>query len=374
MFDNIEGHISSLRPDTTLSLAEVRELILRSPAGKILALGGVDSESLRFAFDQIDPNLEKRRVLFVKIEPASTINAIIDQILDLLAQTALSLWPLWFTDISFAECHCDAAGKIAAGLKARKTAKEIGGVSPEWAETAVTLAIEGKPPRVVGTPAEIELKQLALTINRYRIVLLADVSAAFEVGSNPNALVYGLEWIAQHSNSSIIILFRQLPANKPPFDRILYRARQISGPEDELNRIRDDPAPAVATKTWLVPWCGSPHPLSEIEQRLAKALGADVELGPLFRFNQIVKTARGSQPKVDLVWTDGRLIVELDGYGSHGNRLAFMYDRHRDYELTLSGYTVLRLANDEIEQDMQKTIEKIRDLVTLCRQRTDLEM
>ena len=32
----------------------------------------------------------------------------------------------------------------------------------------------------------------------------------------------------------------------------------------------------------------------------------------------------------------------------HGNRAAFMYDRHCDYELTLSGYTVLRLANDEI--------------------------
>ena len=35
-----------------------------------------------------------------------------------------------------------------------------------------------------------------------------------------------------------------------------------------------------------------------------------------------------------------------------------MYDRHRDYELSLSGYTVLRLANDEIAQDVEKAIEK----------------
>jgi very-short-patch-repair endonuclease len=50
-----------------------------------------------------------------------------------------------------------------------------------------------------------------------------------------------------------------------------------------------------------------------------------------------------------------------------------MYDRHRDYELALSGYTVLRLANDEIAQDIEKAIEKIRDLVALRRARTMLE-
>jgi very-short-patch-repair endonuclease len=44
-----------------------------------------------------------------------------------------------------------------------------------------------------------------------------------------------------------------------------------------------------------------------------------------------------------------------------------MYDRHRDYELTLTGYMVLRLANDEIGQDIVKSIEKIRDLVRLRR-------
>jgi very-short-patch-repair endonuclease len=50
-----------------------------------------------------------------------------------------------------------------------------------------------------------------------------------------------------------------------------------------------------------------------------------------------------------------------------------MQDRHRDYELTLSGYTVLRLTNDEIAQDLEKAIEKIRDLVTLCRGRSGRE-
>jgi len=134
-----------------------------------------------------------------------------------------------------------------------------------------------------------------------------------------------------------------------------------------------DATGAVRNEPWIAPWLGLPHPLSEIEQRLAKALHADRELGPLFAFNQIVGTVRGSRPKVDLLWAEGRLVIELDGYGSHGNRLAFMYDRHRDYELILSGYTVLRLANDEIEQDLQKAVEKIRNLVNLCQTRTASE-
>jgi hypothetical protein len=121
----------------------------------------------------------------------------------------------------------------------------------------------------------------------------------------------------------------------------------------------------VGSETWLAPWRGAPHPLSEIEQRLAAMLSDDTELAALFCFNWYVDTVRGSRPKVDLVWIDGRLVVELDGYPDHATRQAFIGDRNRDYELALSGYTVLRLANDEVVQDFGRAIEKIRDLVRL---------
>ncbi len=153
-----------------------------------------------------------------------------------------------------------------------------------------------------------------------------------------------------------------MPKKEPPFDRILYRARQVL---PEVPGKEPPDAGANPARIWIAPWRGSPHPLSEVERRLASALSADAELSPLFAFNQSLATVRGSRPRVDLVWFDGRLVVELDGYGSHGNRAAFLYDRQRDYELSLSGYTVLRLANDEVEQDYGKAIEKIRDLVRL---------
>ena len=98
---------------------------------------------------------------------------------------------------------------------------------------------------------------------------------------------------------------------------------------------------------------------------MERRLTADQELRGLFRYNQFVETLRGSRPKVDLVWLEGRLVVELDGYPDHARRDAFASDRQRDYELIHSGYTVMRLTNEEVLQDVEKAVDKIRDIVKL---------
>jgi very-short-patch-repair endonuclease len=48
--------------------------------------------------------------------------------------------------------------------------------------------------------------------------------------------------------------------------------------------------------------------------------------------------------EVDFLWPRERLIVETDGYGSHGTRGAFERDRHRDARLQAAGYRVLRFT------------------------------
>jgi very-short-patch-repair endonuclease len=308
--------------------------------------------------------------MFFRIAPRPTAELIVDQAIKLLAETALQLWPNWFSDPNLPACRNDTLGHLAAGVIAREAATRIAGLSPAWAEAAAQLALDDRQPRVGGTSPSVEIAQLGLAINRGGLVLVADIDAPC-AARDPAALVHALEWIARHSRSAVVALLSELPPNEPPFDRILYGAQviasdSVAGPAlQQGNALRDS--------TWLAPWRGLPHPLSEIEQRLAKALERDAELSPLFAFNQFVDTVRGSRPRVDLVWMEGRLIVELDGYGSHGNPMAFMYDRHRDYELILSGYMVLRLANEEIAQDLEKAIDKIRDLVELCRTRSRLE-
>jgi very-short-patch-repair endonuclease len=346
----------------------VAEFVLGTVDGSVLALGGIDSEGLRTILDAVEPGEYDKRALFARIAPAPTAAAITEQIINLLAETARRLWPIWFGNVSFAECHDDRLGRLAASAIARRAAEEVPGLLPSWAEAASQRALANRLPRVNGMHPAQELAQLALAVSRFGLVLVADVSVFCE-RSDPAVAVHALEWIARNGGA-VVALFPDPPPDKPPFDRILYGARRVSAASiTAAGGIESGAAEAAGAAAWIAPWRGMPHPLSDIEQRLAIALRADAELAPLFGFNQSIDTIRGSRPKVDLVWKEGRLVVELDGYGSHGNRAAFMYDRHRDYELTLSGYTVLRLANDEIAQDIEKSLEKIRDLVHLCRTR-----
>lgn len=359
--------------EPSLSTANVAEFVLGAPQGSVLTLGGIDGQTLRLILDQIEPERCSRRALVLRITPAATAEAMVEHVIGLLSDTVHRLWPVWFTDVSFSECRNDTLGRLTAGMIARRAAEEIAGLSASWAAAAARLALDNRPPRVSGVLAATELAQLALAVSRSGLVIAADVDAACaRLGAA--AVVHALEWIAQHSHGAVVALFSKLPPNEPPFDRILYGARfMIAGTNATPGAVAPVAAASTDHEPWLAPWRGLPHPLSETEQRLARALGADPELASLFSFNQFVDTQRGSRPKVDLLWMEGRLVVELDGYGVHGNRAAFMYDRHRDYELTLSGYTVLRLADDEIAQDIEKAIEKIRDLVNLRQKRAASE-
>jgi very-short-patch-repair endonuclease len=54
--------------------------------------------------------------------------------------------------------------------------------------------------------------------------------------------------------------------------------------------------------------------------------------------------ARLGRYEVDFLWREQRLVVETDGYASHGSRRAFESDRERDATLAAGGYTVLRIT------------------------------
>jgi hypothetical protein len=193
-----------------LPRGSVAEFILGAPPGSVLALEGIEGQDLRGLLDRIEPRQAIRRALFMRIAPALTAAAIVEQILDLLAATTLRLWPLWFTDVSFQGCRNDTLGRLAVGITARRAAAEIAGLSQAWAEAAGRLALDGRSPRVSGTLPAIELAQLALAVSRSGLVLVADVGIAARIGPNPAALVHAVEWIAQHSGGTVVALFARL--------------------------------------------------------------------------------------------------------------------------------------------------------------------
>lgn len=360
----MSGEASAAALRTVPAVEAVEDLVLSVRPGRVQVLAGIDAPELRHRLDAREPNRTDRAALFLALRPRLGPDALVELILDGLAETALRLWPDWYGNVAFGAYRANSLEREAARLRLAALASEIPGLSETWAKPALAMAHSGRRPRVRDCPREIELAQLSLAISRGGLVLVTAMPEASLDGAS--AFVHAAEWAARKAGAGIVVLCPELPPPEGAFGRILFGAQVFQAGPAQGNTPPPQGQEPVAD-IWLVPVIGRPHPMSDIEQRLAAALGRDAELSPLFGFNQLVRTSRGLQPRVDLLWADGKLVVELDGYFDHNTRAAFARDRHRDYELTFSGYTVLRLANDEIAEDLGKAVEKIRDLVRMRR-------
>src|SRR5262249_36824333 len=220
-------------------------------------------------------------------------------------------------------------------------------------------------PRVPKAGPETEWFQLCHAVNPNGLI----AAVTLEESSPQSALVVvqAFERLAANGNVALAVLCRELPPNEPPFDRLLYGARSLLPTQVENLRREAAGADAVSSVSLLLPPVyGRPHPQSVIEQRLSKMIEADVELASKFAFNARIEDVSLKSPKVDLLWAEGRLVIELDG-AEHRGRRAYRDDRHRDDELLCAGYAVVRIPNEEIVEDFARALEKIRSLVRLRR-------
>lgn len=74
--------------------------------------------------------------------------------------------------------------------------------------------------------------------------------------------------------------------------------------------------------------------------------------------------AEADRFEVDFLWRERRLIVEVDGWESHGTRSAFEEDRARDVRLKLLGYEVLRFTWRQLTSDRVGVAKTIRALLS----------
>jgi very-short-patch-repair endonuclease len=63
--------------------------------------------------------------------------------------------------------------------------------------------------------------------------------------------------------------------------------------------------------------------------------------------------------EVDFVWPAARLIVEVDALSTHTDPRSFERDRRKDAELTLAGYTVIRVTRRQIEREPHAVVARI---------------
>lgn len=298
--------------------------------------------------------------------------------LEALARQALDSWPQWYGEDGFAESPSPfIEDRLHSLFVILDLVRKDRGIEPAWLKKASLLAAQGKIPLIPGVPGEIQARQLALVLREYinaiRFDIPSDAAAASCFGF-PKAV----EWLARESGLDIVVTVPSRLAALDDLAPLLYGAsQQTPSPsgrttEYESEQSKPDRAAAAPLRLPHIPdenapeaerLIGKPHPRSNGEQLLAEWLMRDAELRGLFGHNLPVVTRCGRRFLVDLLWADGGMVVEVDGYFYHNNAIEFAADRDRDYRLLLSGYRVLRLTNDEVVRDTGLAVEKIRDVV-----------
>lgn len=127
----------------------------------------------------------------------------------------------------------------------------------------------------------------------------------------------------------------------PAIDRLLNEARALGLVTDQqlyeaMGRCRGRKGTGPLRRL-LEAEVDSGYTASTAERRLrALVQEADIEK-PVFNL-------RLEGLRVDAFWPRWRLVIEVDGYVTHGHRQAFERDRERDAKLVRAGYIVLRFT------------------------------
>lgn len=317
-----------------------------------------------------------RQSLTVRLASLGAVDCIAT-VLNGLADRALLLWPHWYGgDLFFdslSEYIDDRPHPFFAALEISRRNR---GIEFSWLKKAAALAAAGKPPLASGVVGEIQARQLALSLTDCVDNIIVIVPRELREAHGAEGFAHAVEWLARESGFDVTILLPEEMAAREDLSSLLYNAtrwaikcrndipsaKSVPPPEEEPSflfppGIPEEDAPDAER---LI---GAPHPRSRGEQLLAERLAHDPQLSGLFGHNQPVNTSHGDSFLVDLLWPEGKIIVEVDGYFFHSNKIAFAADRDRDYRLLVSGYRVLRLTHDEVVRDVDLAVEKIRDMV-----------
>ncbi len=293
----------------------------------------------------------------------------LQHVCELLADTALQVWPNW-SQADTRDANHDR----------------------RWQQFASRLAQRGQRPHSAKLSRSYQLRRLSAALAAESLAIALLVPAQDVDDERLLGLAKGAEWLAREANACVLLVVDTSLANRSALDSLTFESwnqhancngcalatdRQFAGTEpttiarsaDQVGSTISEHVsnqrthPKLDEDKLVHPFLGRPHPGSPGEQQLHAALEADAQLAGLFQCNQHLDTVRGSSPVADLVWPKGRIVVEVDGYRFHSNQVSFRKDRQRDYELLISGYLVLRLPHDVVIQDPLLAMEKIRDVV-----------
>ncbi len=77
-------------------------------------------------------------------------------------------------------------------------------------------------------------------------------------------------------------------------------------------------------------------------------------------------TQQGRKPRLDFVWPEHRLVVEVDGWEAHRTRIAFQQDRTTTNALQLAGFVVLRFTWEDVTRRPAMVAAQVRRALALA--------
>jgi hypothetical protein len=147
---------------------------------------------------------------------------------------------------------------------------------------------------------------------------------------------------------TLVDLAAVLPADQ--LRKAVRQAQILRLPYPDLERYRGRRGVANLPRTEPLPT------RSELEDRFQAFLNANDLPRALINAPE-----RGVEP--DIRWPQAKLIVELDGYDTHGTRDAFEDDRARDRALLVAGWRTIRVTWRQLHEQSRALAEDLRRLL-----------
>jgi very-short-patch-repair endonuclease len=396
------------------------EILRASKVGRVLTVFCDDvplsRQHVRLASEELEPT---PTLVGLEWQEAPALTREIDDIRDALADAALSLWPNWYTTVAQRFDNADSRQAVAHTAMPPNVSLLTRHVSISWLQSAWYLCNNQRLPIARGVPDAVQVQQLALALDPERLLCVLSVASDAASEARIRGVARAAEWLAQEAKTKTILLVPRAwqtsteldhvtygattyesmsvedeearsvrpvetllaPIARPPVDlrdpsntrphtssraRSTRKAGALGAPSAAYNAVEDASrrgnrqAPHVS----IGPICGRPHPKSDVEKLVYRRIEEDENLRGLFECNQPLMALGDKSYLVDLVWREGRLVVELDG-PEHHSQMMYIRDRQRDYSLTMQGYTILRITNAEVCAHEEQAMTKIRNLTQL---------
>jgi very-short-patch-repair endonuclease len=335
------------------------------PAGRVTRLAGAAPQAIARSLDPLPDDAPAVVTWHPRVSPVPA--AVIAGLLDDLEQAAMALYPAWLPGAA------PVAGRGgAAGAAVRAVALRTGAATHHFGPFLAALAA-----RAAGTgrragrrfPDEVRAAGLARVLaagygRTAAALLIPPVDGLDRAGER--ALLAACEWLARHGGFAAWLTGPAVGRPDPARGVTIRLPAHLAAPDS-----RPAPATPVRIRAVTVPArAGAPHPASRAEQALEAALAAHAWARGR-AWNQTFQPHPLDAPvRVDLMWTDERCAVEIDG-PEHRGALRYEADRRRDAHLQLAGFTVLRFTNEQIADDLAAALAQMEQLLTTRRNRKD---